>query len=267
MTVVLEMLTFPISLGSHPPLFQFPCTHPIATPTKKPNPTITSKAILLASPTHFLSKRRRYRSSNHDSTLSSGNDGDGDYSLEMESDFVSADGVHIEIEKLGNNSRRIRSKIAIDASLPTVWNILTDYERLADFIPGLALSQLIERRNKFARLYQIGEQNLAFGVKFNAKGTVDCYEKDVESLPFCKRRDIEFEMIEGDFEVFAGRWSIEQYNSRCQEKEFDTTLWYVVDVKPKLWLPVGLVEGRLCREIKMNLQSIRHRAILPPPQV
>ncbi|KAK9280984.1 hypothetical protein L1049_003875 [Liquidambar formosana] len=116
-------------------------------------------------------------------------------------------------------------------------------------------------------MYKIGQQNLAFGLKFNAKGIVDCYEKGLENLPFGQRRDIEFKMIEGDFQTFEGRWSIEEYNNgRCEGsdsllgQEFHTTLLYVVDVEPKLWLPVLLVEGRLCREIKMNLSCIREEA-------
>jgi len=59
-------------------------------------------------------------------------------------------------------------------------------------------------------LKQIGQQNLAFGLKFNAKGIVDCYERELESLPFGQKRDIEFKMIEGDFQLFQGKWSIEQ---------------------------------------------------------
>lgn len=175
--------------------------------------------------------------------------------------------VEIEIEKLGNNVRRIRSKVAVGASLQTVWNILTDYERLADFIPGLAVSQLLDKRDNFARLFQIGQQNLAFGLKFDARGVVDCYEKDLESLPFGQKRDIEFEMIEGDFQLFQGKWSIEecstgrlQKSGSLSSQEFSTTLSYVVDVKPKMWLPVRLVEGKLCREIKLNLSCIREAA-------
>ena len=58
-----------------------------------------------------------------------------------------------------------------------------------------------------------------------------------------------------------------QYNTRRNEdkdslvgQEFQTTLSYVVDVEPKLWLPVRLVEGRLCREIKVNLSCVRVEA-------
>lgn len=186
-----------------------------------------------------------------------------DEELELEC----GDGVYIEIEKLERNTRRIRSRIAIDAPLHAIWNILTDYERLADFIPGLAVSQLLNKTGNCARLLQIGQQDLALGLKFNAKGIVDCYERELETLPFSQKRDIEFKMIEGDFQLFEGNWCIEQTNGGRDEdsesfigRKFDTTLSYLVDVKPKLWLPVQLVEGRLCEEIKRNLESIREVA-------
>ncbi|XP_042063344.1 uncharacterized protein LOC121807195 isoform X2 [Salvia splendens] len=108
------------------------------------------------------------------------------------------DSIEIEIVKTGTNSRRIRSKVRIQASLQAVWDILTDYEGLADFIPGLAVSKLLEKTDNFVRLFQIGQQNIAFGLKFDAKGTIDCVEKDLEILPFGQRRDIEFKMVEGE---------------------------------------------------------------------
>ncbi|GKB76952.1 START-like domain-containing protein [Tanacetum coccineum] len=118
------------------------------------------------------------------------------------------EGVEVEIEKVSRNRRRIRSKVAIDATLETVWGILTDYERLADYIPGLVVSQVLDKQTNFARLLQIGQQNLAFGLKFNAKGVVDFLEKDFEVLMYGQRRDIDFKMIEGDFDLFEGTWSI-----------------------------------------------------------
>ncbi|GLT44814.1 hypothetical protein SLA2020_186910 [Shorea laevis] len=180
---------------------------------------------------------------------------------------LSGDGVCVEIKKIGRNFRKIRSKIGIDAGLDTVWNIMTDYEKLVDIVPGLVVSKLVEKKGNSARLYQIGQQNLPLGLKFNAKVVLDCYEKDLEISPFGKKRDIEFKMVEGDFQCFEGKWSIEQFNGgQCKDSEasfgqnFQTSLSYVVDVKPKLWLPVHLIEGRICREIKTNLTSIREEA-------
>ncbi|KAJ0695933.1 putative coenzyme Q-binding protein COQ10, START [Helianthus annuus] len=150
---------------------------------------------------------------------------------EPESNSGDAGGIEVEVEKVSKNRRRIRSKVAIDASLQTVWGILTDYERLADIIPSLVVSQVLDKGENFARLLQvcldvdvvfsyvfgelveIGQQNLAFGLKFSAKGVIDCYEQDFEVLPNGQRRDIDFKMIEGDFTIFEGKWSIEQVSS------------------------------------------------------
>lgn len=241
--------------------FQFQIRSPI---------TITSSRF-----SHFKYHRFTLNSSTENDSITSidyNGDGYGEpdpdndriYGVEGEGELG---GTQIEILKIGKNQRRIRSKIDVDATLQTVWDILTDYENLADFFPNLAVSQLLEKGDKFARLFQVGEQNLAFGLKFNAKGIVDCFEKDLESLPYGQKRDIEFKMIEGDFQLFHGKWSIEQCNTgTCERRdsllnqEFHTTVSYVVDVEPKLWLPVRLVEGRLCREITTNLSSIRKEA-------
>lgn len=214
-----------------------------------------------------------YRASKHNPTTLNDTDDDSGTLLVTEDDEVEdseslvEDGVYIEVTKLENekNSRRIESRISIDASLDSIWNILTDYERLADFIPGLALSKLIQKGPNFARLLQIGEQNLAFGLKFDAKGVIDCFEKELETLPSGMKRDIDFKMIEGDFQLFEGKWSILQTFSdgSCEDspvREINTTLSYIVDVKPKMWLPVRLIEGRLCNEIKKNLKSVRGEA-------
>ncbi|KAL0712241.1 hypothetical protein Bca4012_019219 [Brassica carinata] len=180
---------------------------------------------------------------------------------------VGDDGVLIEVKKLEKSSRRIRSKIGMEASLDAVWSVLTDYEKLSDFIPGLVVSELVEKEGNRVRLFQMGQQNLALGLKFNAKAVLDCFEKELEILPNGRRREIDFKMVEGDFQLFEGKWSIEQLDKGIQGealdlqfKDFPTTLAYTVDVKPKMWLPVRLVEGRLCKEIKTNLLSIRDTA-------
>ncbi|EXB44480.1 hypothetical protein L484_013899 [Morus notabilis] len=198
-------------------------------------------------------------------------------------------GVTIETKKLPNNTRRIVSSVGIHAPLGAVWEVLTDYERLSDFIPGLALSRLLDRSPGYARLFQVGEQNLGLGLKFNAKGTLDCYEKQLQlqtipsssyasagALMKTQKREIHFQMVQGDFDIFRGKWSIQQVEVErkgekggeiggetkpTRSRRSSTRLWYMVDVKPKLWLPVGLVEGRLCNEITTNLSCIRQEAL------
>ncbi|XP_019163169.1 PREDICTED: uncharacterized protein LOC109159520 [Ipomoea nil] len=223
------------------------------------NPNLTCRKY---SPAKFTSSAKWGSNASPDGVEVSCSDGFSEAGGEV----VLDDGIELVIEKTGKNQRTIRSKVAVNASLQTVWDVLTDYERLADFIPGLAVSQLLQKEPNFARLFQIGQQNIAFGMKFDAKGILDCYEKDLQILPYGQRRDIDFKMIEGDFQVFEGKWSVEQCNtwgeprdsSVCQE--LHTTLFYVVRVEPKLWLPVRILESRICNEIKVNLTCVREEA-------
>lgn len=155
------MRAFSISSGTPPAVFfcgggtSLGCAA-AANRIRSPSSACTSYAMVgaasAASPKIFC---YRIGCSNGD-LICVGSDGDGDEGTEvgkLEDNGVKE--IEIQIEKLGNNSRRILSKIVIDADLETVWSILTDYEGLADFIPGLAFSQLVEKGEKFARLLQV----------------------------------------------------------------------------------------------------------------
>lgn len=45
--------------------------------------------------------------------------------------------VHCEVQVISWRERRVNAQINVDADTESVWNALTDYERLADFIPNL----------------------------------------------------------------------------------------------------------------------------------
>lgn len=63
--------------------------------------------------------------------------------------------VELIVTNLGNNTRRVEATIAIQAPLEAVWGVLTDYDHLADHIPGLAESRVLELRPNGARLLQV----------------------------------------------------------------------------------------------------------------
>ncbi|CAI7829439.1 unnamed protein product [Closterium sp. NIES-53] len=156
-----------------------------------------------------------------------------------------ASGGDASVEVLGSNSRRVSAHVVVPASADVVWGVLTDYERLADFIPSLATNQMLQRRSNGARLLQVGEQDVAMGIKFRAKVVVDVEEGEEERLPrdlprsfsstdcssssssssssgeesdagvgrvggSMRRRRIHFKMVEGDFQKFVGVWTLEE---------------------------------------------------------
>jgi len=57
---------------------------------------------------------------------------------------------------------RVEAHALVRATLPVVWQTLTDYGRLSSFIPGMATSKVIERRGVAAIVEQTGEARFLF---------------------------------------------------------------------------------------------------------
>ncbi|CAG9460636.1 unnamed protein product [Pedinophyceae sp. YPF-701] len=178
--------------------------------------------------------------------------------------------VDVNVDPKGPNTRELFASITIAAPPDLIWDCLTDYENLADFIPSLETNKLMERFPGGCKLYQVGAQDVALGAKFRAKALVECREYpaglrgDGARLGFPQPRgtvwgrkssDITFKMIEGDFRVFKGMWNIQ--NGRMPGT---SRLSYAVTVTPQLWLPVALVQGRIAGEIEANLKAVRSHA-------
>lgn len=156
--------------------------------------------------------------------------------------------VEIKTERVDGRQRQITAKIHIPHPTEQVWQILTDYEHLADFIPNLAKSRQIEHPHGGIRLEQIGSQSF-FKLKFCARVVLDMVEK----FP----NQIDFQMVEGDFKEFFGSW---QLQPQLVSGQPGTELCYTVQVLPPRAMPVGIIERRLSHSLALNLAAIRERA-------
>ncbi|MEH2415503.1 SRPBCC family protein [Nostoc sp.] len=155
--------------------------------------------------------------------------------------------VEIEIEKIGQRHRQISAKVQIPHPVEQIWKVLTDYEALPDFLPNLAKSRLIEHPNGGIRLEQVGSQRL-LNFNFSARVVLDLEEY----FP----KEINFKMVEGDFKGFSGSWCLEPYSLG---EYLGTNLCYTIQVWPKLSMPVGIIENRLSKDLRLNLLAIHQR--------
>ncbi|MEH2063071.1 MAG: SRPBCC family protein [Nostoc sp.] len=155
--------------------------------------------------------------------------------------------VEIQIEKIAERQRQITAKIQIPQPVEQIWKVLTDYEALPDFLPNLAKSRLIEHPNGGIRLEQVGSQRL-LNFKFCARVVLDLEE--------CFPKEINFRMVEGDFKGFSGSWCLEPYSFG---EYIGTNLSYTIQVWPKLTMPVGIIENRLGKDLRLNLLAIHQR--------
>jgi ribosome-associated toxin RatA of RatAB toxin-antitoxin module len=158
--------------------------------------------------------------------------------------------VEVSTEKLAGRNRRIQATIAVPCSVEQVWQVLTDYDALADFIPNLTLSQCLEKSEQGIRLEQIGSQCF-LNIQFCARVVLNM----VEQFP----HRLSFQMVEGDFRNFEGAWSLETAET---EQGPVTRLCYEVTVLPPRAIPAALIERHLCRDLTQNMQAIRQQAMV-----
>ena len=63
----------------------------------------------------------------------------------------------IKAPRLLSNFRNISAAVHIHAPPAVVWGLLTDYERLAEVVPSLAVNRVLDRWEGGARLFQVSE--------------------------------------------------------------------------------------------------------------
>ena len=120
-----------------------------------------------------------------------------------------------------------------------------------------------------------------FGINFTAKMTLevrewpngifdvkekgDELERFVFPTPFTisslPHRDITMQSIEndnGDFRMYQGVWRLQPLpGCSLSQGESAMRLSYAVEVSPRAYLPVSLIEGYIARDLAVNLEAIR----------
>ena len=151
------------------------------------------------------------------------------------------------VERLPNGVRRLAVQLRTDQSVEQLWQVLTDYEGLSEFIPNLSSSKLIERSGNRVTLVQVGSQQLVLGLKFSAEVQLELTEHRPEGL-------LQFRMTKGDFRRFEGSW-------RLQSVPDQTLVLYELTVQGCLGMPVALIEQRLRQDLNDNLLAVEEETI------
>lgn len=91
-------------------------------------------------------------------------------------------------------------RATLDASLDVVWQTLTDYDRLPEFIPGMRSSRVVERRGATAVVEQSGEARFLF-LSHPIEVTVASTERPPHAL--------EVSLLKGSLKRLEGAYRIE----------------------------------------------------------
>ena len=151
------------------------------------------------------------------------------------------------IERLPGSTRRLAAQLALPLGPEAVWAVLTDYERLPDFIPNLERSSLVERRGDVVVLEQVGSQRFV-GLRFTASVRLQLQERREQGV-------LDFEMLAGDFRRFQGTWTVQG------DSEKGVRLRYELTVQACVGMPIGLIEQRLQEDLASNLRAVALEAL------
>ena len=156
--------------------------------------------------------------------------------------------VRVEIEAPAPNRRDISANNLINAPMHMVWDLLSDYSHLADYIPNLMVSDVKPHPRGGIRVEQCGAQKI-LGFQFRASLVMDMTEVNPQSAEW---RAINFDLVSSrDFRQFQGVWRMERVD------ENRTALYYCVSIVPKGLVPVRAIEWRISEDVPENMNAVR----------
>jgi ribosome-associated toxin RatA of RatAB toxin-antitoxin module len=88
--------------------------------------------------------------------------------------------IHLEVTRQ-NDTFDVRAEADIDADPIAAWGVLTDYDRLAKFIPGMQESKVVSRTGSTVIVDQRGDATLPF-LTFPMRARLEIQEHPFESV-------------------------------------------------------------------------------------
>ncbi len=140
---------------------------------------------------------------------------------------------------------QVSAQLTMPVSRCAVYEVLTDYEHLPDFIPGMLKTRVKHIANNQVNVWQLAEvQVLFFHIKMEST-------LDMEEMP---NQRISFKQTAGDLKFYSGEW---QLSKTLQ----GTQLHYDARLSFKQFMPVFLARAVLESELEKRFIAIAQQAL------
>lgn len=171
-------------------------------------------------------------------------------------------GVAVHLRKLDSSDflhRRVVCCVRINAPPKAVWAVLTDYERLTDFVPNLVTSEVLpcplDAPRGYKRLRQVVRKQQSY-VQLQAESILDVVER-----PF---KEIQFRQVSGFVQRLQGKWMLKSVTNEWDEE--DTLLTYALELKtPHSDIPLELIEPvfeqAAVEGLPLNLSAVKQEVL------
>jgi ribosome-associated toxin RatA of RatAB toxin-antitoxin module len=146
----------------------------------------------------------------------------------------------------------IKTRATIKAPLSLIWNTLTDYDHLSDFIPGINTSRVIGKQGKTSIVEQTGYARVWF-FKIPVHVTVEAVEKP----PY----EIQLRLLKGNLKRLEGSYLLEKIGN----DDTYTLRWSGI-IEPKISISdaitMSLMRKNISEQFLGMVNEIERRAAL-----
>jgi ribosome-associated toxin RatA of RatAB toxin-antitoxin module len=157
--------------------------------------------------------------------------------------------VSIEAQRQGS-AVAIEARATVKAQYALIWQTLTDYDHLSEFIPGMATSHVVERHGGISIVEQTGEAGFMF-FSFPIEVVVESRE---EPPAFIGMR-----VIKGNLKQLDGSYRIEKTGGK--DNEF-VLRWSGIIERPMslpLFVTVPLMRANIADQFRAMVREIERR--------
>jgi ribosome-associated toxin RatA of RatAB toxin-antitoxin module len=159
----------------------------------------------------------------------------------------------VEAKRYGD-AVQVSVRTTVKAPLDLIWNTLTDYDHLAQFVPGMKKSRLIERQGKVAVIEQSGHAHLWF-FHFPIDVTVEVTEHPSSA--------IQVRLLKGNLKRLEGQYEIEKISDDLYALRWSGTIEPGIAVPS--FLATDLMRKNITEQFLGMVHEIERRAALTVP--
>ena len=140
----------------------------------------------------------------------------------------------------------------VDAPWPVIWEVLTDYDRMAEFLSNVSASGIVSRRDDVVRVHQRGSASIGpFSLPFDNV-------REIELIPHSQIRS---RMVSGDFKASSFVTRIVLVEGRIHilnSGRYTPNVW----VPP--WIGPALIEAETRKQFtEIRAEILRRKAHAP----
>jgi hypothetical protein len=165
---------------------------------------------------------------------------------------MGAEQVSVEASSHGT-AVEIVARATIKAPYALIWQTLTDYDHLADFIPGMMKSHLIERRGNAAIVEQTGKAAILF-FSYPIEVTVESLEQPPDFIGI--------RVLKGNLKQLDGGYRLEKNADKHDEFVLRWSGFIEPSLPVPLFITVPLMRANISDQFRGMVKEIERRETL-----